>query len=785
MLRKARCILSFFCLLSGVGVSAQELKQIDADGTMTERSSNGNNNRNFNPHNNDTTSQSKQVPKGIYVWTVDRKFGDIRPAEVDTLPHLYPETTLGTGQWWQFNNTGSNYTARQNRVFADRRVGGEFLFTDAYDQILRQPDEWHFTNTLSPITNLSYDNCGDKTNGEDHLDARFAVNAGKRVGMGFDLNYAYARGYFQNQSTSHFGATFYTSYLGEHYQLHALFQTHHQKAAENGGITNMDYITHPELFTESYSDSETPTLLQQNWNRNDNKRLFLSHRYNLGFYRRVPMTPEEIEARKKKMESSANKRGAPSGRPDDAKVSTDSVAALPAGRPDSAQIAGDEPPQLPTDSLRADSTRVSVTSKDQSDSLLAAQKAINDSIENTTKSVFVPVTSIIHTLDLTHHDRTYLSYNSPTGFYADTFYDESASGGYVNDSIYDNTRQLSVSNTLALALLEGFNRYAPAGIKAFATHQLRRLDMPNFGEDSLAFMDRWTEHNLSIGGQLSKTQGQTLHYNLQAETWLVGEDAGQLKLDASADLNFPLFGDTVQLAARGYFYRLNPSFYHRHYHSKHLWWDLSPDKETRTRIEGLFSYAKTKTRLRVAIEEIQNYTYLGMSYNRAEENVTGLTAAVRQHDGNLNVLTAQLDQRLRLGPLHWDNIVTYQSSSNKDVLPLPQLNVFSNMYLEFMVAHVLRVELGAAGTWFSKYEVPDFCPQLNQYAVQENVESRVEIGNFPFVDVYANLHLKHARFFVMMHNALGTNFNRLAFLAPYYPQNRSVLHLGVSWNFFN
>ena len=793
MRKMVRFLSLLMLLLLSAGVSAQEFNRMDADGNITQRSGD---NRNFNPYNNDSTSQTKEVPKGIYVWTVDRKFGDIRPADVDTVPHLYPETTLGTGKWWQYNNTGSNYTARQNRIFADRRVGGEFLFTDAYDQVLRQPDEWHFTNTLSPITNLSYDNCGDKTNGEDHLEARFAVNAGKQVGLGFDLNYAYARGYFQNQSTSHFGATFYTSYLGDHYQLHALFSTHHQKATENGGITNVDYITHPELFTDSYSDNEIPTILSQNWNRNDNRRLFLTHRYNLGFYRRVPLTEEELKARKEAEANAPLQRKAPMGRPDDAVVVSDTLNA-PAGRPDDAVIMGDEPPML-TDSLTTDSTRVSVTSKAQADSLLAIQ-AMNDSIEATTKNVFVPVTSIIHTLDLTHHDRIYQAYATPTRYYADTLYNEAARGGYVNDSIYDQTRQLVVSNTVALALLEGFNRYAAAGLKAFVTHQLRRIDMPSLitadntegedgeteGQETYAVMDRWTEHNVSLGGQLSKTQGNTLHYNLQAETWVAGKDAGQLKLDASADLNFPLFGDTVSLVARGYFYRLAPSFYHRHYHSKHLWWDLSPDKETRTRIEGAINSELTKTRLRVAIEEIQNYTYLGMAYDRVDEQVTGLTATVRQHDGNLNVFTAQLDQRLALGPLHWDNIITYQTSSNKDVLPLPTLNVFSNLYLEFMVAHVLRVELGAAATWFSKYEAPDFCPQLNQFAVQENVESRRELGNFPFVDAYANLHLKHARFFVMMHNALGTSADRMAFLAPFYPQNRSVLHLGVSWNFFN
>ena len=101
------------------------------------------------------------------------------------------------------------------------------MFTEPYSFVYKAPDQLHYTNTLSPITNLSYDNCGDKTDGEDHLEAKFAVNAGKRVGLGFDLNYAYARGYFSNQAASHFGATIYGSYIGDQYNLHAMFSTYH------------------------------------------------------------------------------------------------------------------------------------------------------------------------------------------------------------------------------------------------------------------------------------------------------------------------------------------------------------------------------------------------------------------------------------------------------------------------------------------------------------------------------------------------------------------------------
>ena len=760
-----RLLLPLLTLLP-IAAAAQTFDEMNDMGGMDQTGEN----KNFNPHNRDTTQQ-KTVPKGIYVWTVDRRFGDILPAEVDTLPHLYPQSTMAPGMYGQYNTVGSNFTARLSRIFADRRAASQELFTDTYDQMLRTPDEWHFTNTLSPITNLSYGSCGDKTNGEDLLDASFAVNAGKRTGLGFDIDYRYARGYYQNQNNSHLGTSFFVSHLGDRYQLHLLFQMHHQKATENGGIQADDYVAHPEIYTESYGDNEIPTVLESNWNRNDHQHLFLSHRYNVGFYRKVPMTEEEIKA-KKEADEAAKKEQAQATGP------------VAEGRPDDAVIAGDEPTAdlaAAADSLG--SQRITVDSKAMADSLMAAEPV--DSASLYMKQEFVPVTSFIHTAELSHSNHTYLAYASPDNYYANTFFNLTPEGKYANDSIYDQTKYLGVRNTLAISLLEGFNKYAAAGLKAFASHDLRRFDMADYSEgNDTSYMRRWTEHSVSIGGQLAKTQGSLLHYNLTAETWIAGEDAGQLKVDAAADLNFRLLGDTLRLDAKASLHRMNPLFLQRRFHSKHLWWDNDFDKETRSHLEGRLTLGRTATTLRVAFDEIENYTYLGMEYALTDDGRTGLTANFRQASSSLTVLMAQLDQRLHLGPLHWDNIVTFQTSDT-DVLPLPKLNVFTNLYLQFMVARVLRVEMGASGTWFTKYEAPDFLPHLNQFAVQQNKDSRVELGNFPYVDVYANLHLKHARFFVMMTNVLGKNFDRMSFLTPHYPLNRSVLHLGISWNFFN
>lgn len=86
--------------------------------------------------------------------------------------------------------------------------------------------------------------------------------------------------------------------------------------------------------------------------------------------------------------------------------------------------------------------------------------------------------------------------------------------------------------------------------------------------------------------------------------------------------------------------------------------------------------------------------------------------------------------------------------------------------------------------YFTKYYAPDYAPGLGQYAVQEGT-NRVEIGNYPMVNVYANFHLKQTRFFVMMSHVNAGSGNRMYFNVPHYPLNDSIIRFGLSWNFYN
>ena len=734
-------------------------------------------------------AEHREIPRGLKVWTVDERLGERVAAQPDTLRHMFMNTIFTTGMRGEYSSTGNLGAPRYNRIFIDNAAPQQFMFTQPYDFFITPVDKFLFTNTLSPLTNITYNECGDRTNGEDHLKAQFAVNAGKRLGVGFKFDYIYGRGYYQNQSTSHFNYTMYASYLGDRYNAHLLLSTNHQKVTENGGITDDRYITNPEVFNDTYRENEIPTMLQQNWNRNDNQHIFFSHRYSVGFNRKVKMTEEEIKARKFAIQAEKENKAArdkerlrrrakAEGRDYD---DDEDMERTFAGRPADAVIAGDEP----ADTAKTDNKAGRIAlDKQAADSLLAvAPKTPADT--SWMKNEYVPVTSFIHTLKFDNYRRIYQAYETPADYYATTYYDDGRFGG---DSIYDKTRHYSLRNTFGIALLEGFNKWAKAGLRVFATSELRHFTLPAMG----AGTNSYNEHNLSVGGQLVKTQGSLLHYDVTAETWLSGEDAAQLKIDAKGDLNFRLFGDTVTLAARAWFHSVNPTFYYRHYHAKHFFWDNDGlNKEIRTHIEGLFSLRRTRTSLRVAIDNLKDYTYFAQQYtvsqtgsgSNAEYARTGNLVKVKQASGNISLLTLQLSQDFTLGPLHWENVVTWQKSSDAEVIPVPDLNVYTNLYLRFKIARVLSVDLGGDMRYFTKYKALDYCPAIGQFTVQDNGSANVEVGNYPLVNVYANMHLKQTRFFVMMSH-VNASTGRY-FFTPHHPLNGRVFRFGLSWNFFN
>lgn len=396
---------------------------------------------------------------------------------------------------------------------------------------------------------------------------------------------------------------------------------------------------------------------------------------------------------------------------------------------------------------------------------------------------FIPVTSFIHTFQITKNERKFISRDDPEDLYVNNYFHR--------NSTEDATQSLSVKNTIGISIREGFSPWAKAGLTGFITHEFRKFGLADTLDRGTIIPQKfYKENTLSAGGEFAKREGKLLHYNVTGEIAFLGEDAGQFEVDGKMDLNFRLFKDTIRLDAHAYVKSLNPGFYYRHYHSNYYWWDNDHlSKEYRMRAEGKLSVKRWRTQLMAGFENVKNYTYFA---NADESFQTSGNATryrnnlhVKQASNNIQVFSATLKQDFKLGILHLDNEITYQKSSDNTALPLPELNLYHNLYISAKLAKkVLSVELGADMRYFTKYHAPGYSPVIGQFCTQ-NQQELIEIGGYPLINVYLNLHLKRTRIYVMMYHVNQGMGNSNYFLAPHYPLNPRMFKFGISWNFFD
>ena len=686
-----------------------------------------------------TNTEIQSLPPKLYMWKLSETLGNRTIIPADTASLNFQSTNLVEGMFGHYNYLGNLGSPRLSRLFFEREESEPTIFMAPFSSFFTRPDQVLFTNSNVPYTNLTYYKAGSKVNGEERFKSYFSVNVNKQLAFGFNIDYLYGRGYYQNQSTSHFNAGLFGSYIGEKYQVQAVYNNFFLKMNENGGIADDQYITRPENMSggkKEYESTTIPVKLEQSSNRNKDFYIYLTQRYRLGFTRRVRNTQE----------------GKPTVSAPKASSSPSSESEISASNNDIA---------LPNDSIASKSVSTLAAAND---SLPSVSTADNDSLF---EEEFVPVTSFIHTLKVERSRHQFRSGSEPEGFFPE---DYKLYKNYSNDS----TTAFSVKNVFGIALLEGFNKYAKAGLTAYISHKFSRYDLMN--TDTLTDMRRirYTEQEIFLGGELAKREGKLLHYNVNGEVGLVDKAIGQFRVNANLDLNFRLWKDTVNFYARGYVSNTLPSFYMRHYHSNHYNWDNdNMDKEFRTRVEGELNISHWGTNLRAGVENIKNYTYFNQS------------ALPEQNGGNIQVLSATLKQDFRLGVFHLDNEVTWQKTSNETVLPLPQLSLYHNFYILAKLAKkVLTVQLGADVRYFTKYNAPAYAPGVQQFHLQPT-DDLVEIGGYPIVNVYANLHLKRTRIFAMMYHINAGMGSANSFLVPHYPINPRLFKIGVSWNFYD
>lgn len=415
---------------------------------------------------------------------------------------------------------------------------------------------------------------------------------------------------------------------------------------------------------------------------------------------------------------------------------------------------------------------------------LGFTRTVNEGADDE-KEVFVPVSSIVHTIFYEDNQRRFTT-SETTSMQIDSLFNNGVPMNN-DDKLNDVYNYWSLKNVVGLSLREGFQDWAKFGLTAFVDIEKRRFRMqadkredsdseildadkaitqPTIGGESIITYDEFSTY---IGAELSKRQGKLLTYNAMGELCIVGEDVGEFRATGELRTTFNLFKKEAYIRAHGYIKNMTPAFFQRHFHSRYYWWDKSLSNIQQFYAGGEVNIASTGTKISAGVESIQNYVYYGKS------------GEVEQYDGNIQVVTARLKQDFSYRALGWENEVAYQISSQQSVLPLPDLSLCSNLYLKFKIAKVLSVQLGADVHYHTAYYAPYYQPATQQFHLQDEVK----VGNSPLINGYLNFHLKQARFFVMAYN-LGSKFIKPNYFSlAHYPLNPMMLKMGVAVRFNN
>jgi hypothetical protein len=680
----------------------------------------------------------KELLNPVTVYRVTSRTGERYVAPMDTGRLNFFTGTLIDGRGLSVGYLANIGSPAQSRIYSDRGEEEDFIFANGYNYYITRSTNALWYDVKDPYTRMDYYRAGGQTNREELFSGVITSNFGKQLNVGLEWEYVYVRGQYTSNANKMLYYRPFISYRTERYELLSYMRNYNYLNTENGGLTEDRYVTHPDEFTDNKRPIDRqsyPTRYTNTWNRNKGGQFYLTHRYNLGFYREMSAV-EQAEAERKRAlrkELAEQKRALASGSP------------------------------LVGEKREADDLK----KRDEATTGGNVFGALSEEApEEEAEAVFVPVSSIIHTLEYERFSRRFTSnYNGIDEAYLGRT--DSVIYGSPDSLLNDYTEAWNIKNTIGLSLREGFQDWAKFGVTAYLHLEKRRFQIAG---DSVRGLMSYDEFSTYIGGEITKQRGKLLTYKARGEMCLVGSDIGEFSLEGELRTLFPIKGKDALIRGYGYLYNHTPAFYQRHHHSRYYWWDKSLKNTRRLLVGGEIGLEQTRTRVSASVENVQNYVYFGLS------------GVPEQYGGNIQVLTARLRQDFRYKAIGWENEAAWQLSSERTVLPLPQMCAYSNVYIDFTYAKVLNIQLGVDIHYYTAYRAPYYEPATQQFQLQDEKD----VGAYPLINAYANMRLKQARFFIAGYNVGSLLFTPASYFSMlHYPLNPMLIKLGISVYFNN
>ena len=401
---------------------------------------------------------------------------------------------------------------------------------------------------------------------------------------------------------------------------------------------------------------------------------------------------------------------------------------------------------------------------------------------DTVKVEYIPLMTFSHIFETNNSNRRYIEKTANQGFYDDTYYN--------NSKTNDSTDVLTIRNTIAVTFCEAYNTKLKFGITAFAMNECQRFYYDTAQQNSVltwkegggvlqtvpSMRPRYWMNNTFVGGAIHKHSGANVHYHVEGQVCVVGYKIGEFDVNGKLETRFMAGKYPMEISARAYAKSETPNFYLQHFRSNHIQWENNFGFTYRFLGGATIAYPTkwVKPRIDFSFENQTRPIY-----------VSATDWKPRQYEGNVQIFSGDVGLDITTPWINLENRAVVQYSTKDSIIPVPLVILQHRLYYHGTWFKALDTQIGVDVKYFTRYNAPVLCPATGLFATQQTTE----IGNYPWMNVYADFYVRsiRLRFFAhYQHLSYWFDTKSTGYLAmPGYPTNRDVFRAGVAWHFYN
>jgi len=209
-----------------------------------------------------------------------------------------------------------------------------------------------------------------------------------------------------------------------------------------------------------------------------------------------------------------------------------------------------------------------------------------------------------------------------------------------------------------------------------------------------------------------------------------------------------------------------PDWFFQHYQSNNFIWNNSWQKEALISAEA--EYSMKYFSLGASMSRISNYVYLDTS------------AIPRQEGKEIGYIRSWLNMDVDVWRFNFKGEFAFQTIQGPNVIRVPAFIGSLDIYFtQPLFKGAAVIQPGLHFFYNTRYYADRYMPATRMFYLQD----KKEIGNYLYMDVFINIKIQRARFFLTYTHFNSSFMGRSYFMVPSYPMQDAAFKFGVSWRF--